>query len=44
VREAIEQKQWTLADQQIGIVSAALEHEADLLREATKTLPASTGD
>jgi N-acetylated-alpha-linked acidic dipeptidase len=44
VREAIEQKQWTLADQQIGIVSAALEHEADLLREATKTLPASSGD
>jgi N-acetylated-alpha-linked acidic dipeptidase len=44
VREAIEQKQWTLADQQIGIVSAALEHEAELLREATKTLPATPAD
>ncbi|MFP5227115.1 MAG: transferrin receptor-like dimerization domain-containing protein, partial [Acidobacteriota bacterium] len=42
VREAIEQKQWTLADQQIGVVSTALEHEADLLRQATKTLPAAS--
>lgn len=41
VREAIEQKQWTLADQQMGIVSAALEKEAELLRQAAKMLPAS---
>lgn len=44
VREAIEQKQWTLADQQMGIVSAALEHEAALLRTATKTLPATPAE
>jgi len=44
VREAIEQKQWTLADQQMGIVSAALEKEAELLREAAKMLPASAGE
>ena len=43
VREAIEQKQWSLADEQIGIVSAALEHEADLLCQATMTLPAAAG-
>jgi len=41
VREAIEQKQWALADQQIGIVSSALEQEAELLRGATKRLPAA---
>ncbi len=44
VREAIEQKQWKLADQQIGIVSVALEHEAELLREAAKTLPATPAE
>ncbi|HEX3985107.1 MAG TPA: transferrin receptor-like dimerization domain-containing protein [Acidobacteriaceae bacterium] len=40
VREAIEQKKWKEADEQIGHVSDALEHEADLLRQATKLFPA----
>lgn len=39
VREAIEQRKWTEADEQIGRASAALEHEADLLKQATKLLP-----
>jgi N-acetylated-alpha-linked acidic dipeptidase len=38
VREAIEQKRWTEADQQILRVSKALQDEADLLDEATKEL------
>jgi N-acetylated-alpha-linked acidic dipeptidase len=41
VREAIEQKEWKLADEQIVQVSDALEHEADLLKQATKLLPAA---
>jgi N-acetylated-alpha-linked acidic dipeptidase len=40
VREAIEQKQWSEANEQINRVSAALEHETDLLKQATKLLPA----
>lgn len=40
VREAIEQKKWIEADQQIGRVAGALEHEADLLNQAAKLLPA----
>lgn len=40
VREAIEQKKWTEADQQIARVAAAIEHEADLLNQAAKLLPA----
>ncbi|MGA7522264.1 MAG: transferrin receptor-like dimerization domain-containing protein [Acidobacteriaceae bacterium] len=40
VREAIEQKEWKEADVQIGRVSDALEHEAELLRQATKLFPA----
>ena len=44
VREAIEQKQWSEADVQIGRVSAALENEADLLKQAAKQLPAKTGE
>jgi N-acetylated-alpha-linked acidic dipeptidase len=39
VREAIEQKKWSEADEQINRVSAALEHESELLKEATKLLP-----
>ncbi|HEX4068319.1 MAG TPA: transferrin receptor-like dimerization domain-containing protein [Acidobacteriaceae bacterium] len=39
VREAIEQKDWSEADVQMGRVSAALEHEADLLKQAAKQLP-----
>jgi N-acetylated-alpha-linked acidic dipeptidase len=39
VREAIEQKEWSEADVQIQRVSTALEHEADLLKQATKLLP-----
>ncbi|MGA8528614.1 MAG: transferrin receptor-like dimerization domain-containing protein, partial [Acidobacteriaceae bacterium] len=45
VREAIEQKKWKEADEQIGRVSDALEHEAELLRQATKLFPtASAGE
>ena len=36
VREAIEQKRWMEADQQISRVAEALQKEADLLDEATK--------
>jgi N-acetylated-alpha-linked acidic dipeptidase len=39
VREAIEAKQWPLANEQIVRVSAALEHEAGLLNQATKSMP-----
>jgi N-acetylated-alpha-linked acidic dipeptidase len=38
VRESIEQKRWTEADQQIIRVAKALQDEADLLDEATKEL------
>jgi N-acetylated-alpha-linked acidic dipeptidase len=38
VREAIEQKRWTEADEQIARVSKALQKEADLLEEAAKSL------
>jgi N-acetylated-alpha-linked acidic dipeptidase len=38
VREAIEQKRWSEADQQIVRVAKALQNEADLLDEATKEL------
>lgn len=39
VREAIEQKDWKLADAEIVRVSAALESEAALLKQATTLLP-----
>ena len=38
VREAIEQKRWAQADEQIVRVAKALQSEADLLDEATKEL------
>ncbi|HUY95288.1 MAG TPA: M28 family metallopeptidase [Terracidiphilus sp.] len=41
VREAIEQNQWTEADEQIRRASAAIENEADLLKQATKLLHAT---
>ena len=41
VREAIEQKKWTEADEQIGRAAAALEREVDLLKQATKLLGSS---
>jgi len=44
VREAIEQKKWGEADEQITRVSVALEHEADLLKKATQLLPAKKAD
>jgi len=44
VREAIEAKKWDLANQQIVIVSAALEREAELLRQAAQTLPAQPAE
>jgi N-acetylated-alpha-linked acidic dipeptidase len=40
VREAIEQKRWTQADEQILRAAKALQHQADLLDEATKLLSA----
>jgi N-acetylated-alpha-linked acidic dipeptidase len=39
VREAIEQRKWAEANEQMVRAAAAIEHEADLLREATKLLP-----
>ncbi|HEX4311301.1 MAG TPA: M28 family metallopeptidase [Acidobacteriaceae bacterium] len=44
VREAIEQKKWSEANEQMNRVAAALEHEADLLKQATKLLPAQKGE
>jgi N-acetylated-alpha-linked acidic dipeptidase len=44
VREAIEQKQWDVADEQIRRVAAALEREADLLKQATRLLPAKAAE
>jgi N-acetylated-alpha-linked acidic dipeptidase len=38
VREAIEQKQWSEVDKQIARTSAAIEREADALKQATLTL------
>lgn len=38
VREAIEQKHWNEADEQIRRTATALEHEVDLLKQATKLL------
>ena len=38
VREAIEQKQWQLADEQIGVVSKVLEGEAALIDSAAADL------
>ncbi len=41
VREAIEQKQWTAVDTLIVRTAAAIQREADLLKQATKTLTAT---
>ena len=41
VREAIEQKQWSLADEQIGVVSKTLEGEAALIDSAASDLARS---
>jgi N-acetylated-alpha-linked acidic dipeptidase len=38
VREAIEQNQWSEADEQIRRAAAALERETDLLKQATRAL------
>jgi N-acetylated-alpha-linked acidic dipeptidase len=38
VREAIEQKKWSEADEQIKRAAAAIEKEADLLKQATQLL------
>jgi N-acetylated-alpha-linked acidic dipeptidase len=38
VREAIEQKQWSEVDKQIARTAAAIEREADALKQATLTL------
>ncbi len=39
VREAIEEKRWAEADEQIARAAAAIQQEADLLKHATKFLP-----
>ncbi|HEY1986058.1 MAG TPA: M28 family metallopeptidase [Terracidiphilus sp.] len=44
VREAIEQKKWNEANEQMARVAAAVEHEADLLNQASKLLPARAAD
>jgi N-acetylated-alpha-linked acidic dipeptidase len=44
VREAIEQKKWPEAAEQIARAAAAIEHEADLLKQATKLLPAKAAE
>jgi N-acetylated-alpha-linked acidic dipeptidase len=44
VREAIEQKRWAEADDQIKRAAAALEREADLLRQATKQLGSGSSE
>ncbi len=41
VREAIEQKQWKVADEQIVAAAAAVEREADLVRRASAALEAA---
>jgi len=41
VREAIEQKRWSEADDQIKRTATALEHEVDLLKQAAKLLSSS---
>lgn len=41
VREAIEQKQWSEVDKQIARTAAAIEREADALKQATQTLTAN---
>jgi N-acetylated-alpha-linked acidic dipeptidase len=44
VREAIEQKRWAEADEQIKRAAAALEREADLLKQATKQLGSGSSE
>jgi N-acetylated-alpha-linked acidic dipeptidase len=41
VREAIEQKQWSIVDPQIARTAAAIEREVDVLKAATKMLSGS---
>jgi N-acetylated-alpha-linked acidic dipeptidase len=42
VREAIEQKDWKLADEQIGKLASALTRESDLIARAAKLLEQAT--
>jgi N-acetylated-alpha-linked acidic dipeptidase len=44
VREAIEQKKWPEANEQIVRAAAAIEREADLLKQAANLLPKKTSD
>jgi N-acetylated-alpha-linked acidic dipeptidase len=44
VREAIEQKKWSEANEQIMRAAAALEREADLLKQAASLLPKKAAD
>jgi N-acetylated-alpha-linked acidic dipeptidase len=44
VREAIEQKRWAEADQEIKRTATALEHEVDLLKKATERLHSKSAD
>ncbi len=43
VREAIEQREWTLAEEQITKLAAALLRESDLIAKATRLLEQATG-
>jgi len=40
VRETLEQKQWNEVDPRIAATAAAIEREASLLKDATRTLEA----
>jgi N-acetylated-alpha-linked acidic dipeptidase len=44
VREAIEQKRWAEADQEIKRTATALEQEVDLLKKATERLHSKSAD
>jgi hypothetical protein len=41
VREAIEQKEWSIVDAQIARTAAAIEREVEVLKTATKGLSGS---
>jgi N-acetylated-alpha-linked acidic dipeptidase len=41
VREAIEQKDWSIVDTQIARTAAAIEREVDVLKTATRTIAGS---
>ena len=44
VREAIEQKQWKLAEEQISVIATVLKEETSIIDEAAKELEAVVND